>query len=289
MFFGGLVGLCFIISFSSCQREVDGVLTQDGIADSTYLDRMIFVDTTLPAGSDTTAKYLFKYDNSNRLISTIQFEIGGTDTIREEFFYIANDTLPYKQVYHNLDYSAGPLVYFVDTIFYNYTNQVVTKDSTIEWDLSTNSNYGVRVTEFSILPNKVVERSKQYDFVAGGYILFSDNSDTAIVTKQLGNVVFHIDPSPTFISQAQVTYDNKVNPYFKALKIHYPDFQFLNREGWDAQKNNPIHINFEHATGYIVDEIVSYIYRNDNYPLVANRKDVGNNSYYKIIYKYISL
>lgn len=51
-----IIALFMVSSFSSCQKEVEGNLPVLIQSDSSFIDKIIALDTTLPAGADTTEK-----------------------------------------------------------------------------------------------------------------------------------------------------------------------------------------------------------------------------------------
>ena len=85
--------------FSSCQKEVDGSLPDNVQNDSTYLDRLIMIDTTIAAPADTFMMIKYIYDSRKRVSKHIYLAKNGNswDTAStNEFYYLGNDTLPYK-------------------------------------------------------------------------------------------------------------------------------------------------------------------------------------------------
>ena len=88
-----IIALFMVSSFSSCQKEVEGNLPVLIQSDSSFIDKIIALDTTLPAGADTTEKMFFSYDNAKRLSKSTQ--LYGTGFIASsvtDFLYAGNDT-----------------------------------------------------------------------------------------------------------------------------------------------------------------------------------------------------
>jgi hypothetical protein len=266
---GFLIVVSFVVGFISCQKEIDGGVTNNPQSDSSYLDKLFALDTTLPSGMDTVEKAYFIYDNSKRLGKLTDYFFGPsyTDTSIREFFYSGNSTTPYKEIYNDFYSSAHE----VDTIYYTFSNGVVTKDSIISWILSTNSPLGVRASDYVSQGNSVSIYYRDYSLISGNYVLVGSNISTCTTTYSGGNQISQIRTSgySTF-NNVQVTYDNKLNPFAKVLKNKYPYFGSYPGFDWLVQNNNPKTIHYqEQPSDPYQDEQYTYIYRADNYPSSA--------------------
>lgn len=147
----------FLLILSSCQKEPDIILddTNPVLPVTTLLKRYVEVDTTLPPGADTTYKISFTYDNRNRLIKAQYINYYLAPDIYEgtsEYYYTGNDTLPYKFVDTWED--AGST--YRDTVFFFYNNGLVSKDSSIEYKVTTNEFYGTEVAYYTKSGNNTI-------------------------------------------------------------------------------------------------------------------------------------
>lgn len=265
IYLGGLIALVSIIVFSSCQKEIDDSLPQRIQSDSSYIDKAISLDTTLPAGSDTTEKMFFTYDNSKRVSRiTDLYGIGFVDSSITDFLYSGNDSLPYKNIAREVytgvwDYS--------DTAYYTYSGGFIIKDSTITHD-NTNGVIGAIVRQYSISGTSVSKGSRYYDFNGGTFVLQNSSNSTLTVVFTAGNLVLQtlLTGQNTFES-VQASYDNKPNPISKAIKIKYPEADTPDWQSWLLQKNNPSQVQYKEMFGSLETETYVYTYRSDGYPI----------------------
>lgn len=285
----GFLLLIAIVYFSSCQQEINPNILQTPQNDSIYLDKTFGIDTTLPAGADTTDKAFFTYDNSKRLSKLIQlYGTGFNVSTTFDFLYNGNDSLPWKMI----DRDIFPGVYDeADTIYFFYSNAVVSKDSTITWDNMAGMNTGARVTTYLVSGNTVNRTDKHYDFIGGNYVLNNTSQVTINVTSSSGNILTQtlVSGSNTFQS-VQASYDNKPNPFSRALKVRYPEFDTYYWLGWLAQHNNPAQVQYQEVGLPAETEVYNYVYRSDGYPLrFTIATTAGNNSANKVLFFYRSL
>lgn len=288
----GIAGFCsviiLLICFSSCQKEINWGLNNPTQSDSSFLDRTIALDTTLPSGADTIGKDVFAYDNMKRLtkIST-SYGAGFADSALQQFFYNGNETLPFKHVYRDV-YSG---LNMVDTIYYYYSNAVVSKDSVNGWNLVSGANLGAEVSEYTISGTTVTVRDKDYNFVAGNYVLVADNLSVVNISGTGGNLLTQtlVSGSADYES-VQASYDNRFNPLSKVFKIKYSIFASRTLESWLFQNNNATLIQFKEQFSTPETDVFTYIYRNDNYPKSATYSSTAGGSIHnKLLYFYKTL
>jgi hypothetical protein len=284
-----ITAIVLVMFFSSCQKEIDWGFNNKPQSDSSYLDKLFVLDTTLPSGADTIEKIYFKYDNSKRLDKiTDYFSVPSyDDTTIRQFFYSGNSITPFKEVYHDFHLSVD----HVDTIYYTFSNGIITKDSIIEWYLTTSTPLGVQVKDYFSQGNSVIIYSRDYNFVSGNYVLFSSDTSTCTTSFSGGNQLSQIRTSGySNFNEVQVSYDNKLNPFAKVFKIKYPYFGSYPGLDWDLQNNNPKTIHYQELpSDPYEDDQYTYIYRADNYPTSATYFSTHGWPYNKILYLYKSL
>jgi hypothetical protein len=269
-----LVTLSSIVIFS-CQKEVHDNITRrinQNPNDSVLLSEYIELNTTMPSGLDTLLKIVYTYDAEKRLKG--YFLSDGVDYQTVEVFYSGAEIFPYKTV----SFWSNFADVYRDTIFYSYTNGLVSKDSMIEYNNGTNQLFSIEARMFSAIGNNSVIQFRRYltrgsppDYEANG---------TVFKTYQNENIVVQDDSTYSTIGFAydkhqEVKYDNKINPFYKALPIHYPILYY-----WlIAQPNNPIeNISWENP-GYQEHLIYSYSYRQDGYPISVKVIDQVSDSW----------
>lgn len=265
VFAGFISALFFIFFFSSCQKEVEGNLPGLIQSDSSFVDRIIALDTSLPAGSDTTEKMFFSYDNSKRLSKSTQlYGTGFIGSSITDFLYSGNDTLPSKKISREV-YTG--LWDYTDTTYYTYSNGFVVKDSTISHD-NSNNVIGAAVRQYSISGTTVNKGLRTYDFNGGNFVLQSSSNSVLTVIFTAGNLVSQtlVTGTNTFES-VQAVYDNKPNPILKAFKTKYPEADTPDWQSWLVQKNNPSQVQYKEMGSPIETENYVYTYRRDGYPV----------------------
>jgi hypothetical protein len=284
---GGLVLVSFVLGFSSCQKEIDWGLNIPTQNDSSYLDKVIFIDTTLPSGTGTIGKHVFIYDNMKRLTNiTLSYGTGFSDSAIQDLFYTGNETLPFKHVYRDV-YSG---LNIVDTIYYYYSGSVVARDSVNRWNLGSGANLGAKVFEFTINGPTVNIRDKDYNFVSGNYVLASDNLSVVNISGSGGNFISQsIVSGSSAYESVQASYDNKFNPLSKVFKVKYPIFESRSNESWLIQKNNALQIQFMEPFSTQETDVYTYVYRTDNYPVSATFSSTRGGNYNKLLYFYKTL
>ena len=286
--------IVFSVALVSCQKEIDWNTNQPTGSDSTYIALAIALDTTLPVGTDTVQWVTFNYDAQKRLsVMTSLFRGAGTvlDTIQIGFAYNGNDTIPNKYVLDEKYHFGASRNYDQTTVFMNFSNGLVSYDSTLYMNLSTSTNNGARVNRYLSSGSTVTRYETNYDFVAGNYQLSYRDTGVYAVTTTLGNI-----SSQSILSgngayqQATVTYDNKPNPISKALKLRYQLFESPYFEVWSFQPSNTLQVQFQEPFNPVFHETYTYRYRADGYPLSQTyQTDNGAASYNKALYFYRTL
>lgn len=261
----GCIVLLSMIGFVSCQKEVEGSLTEQVGSDTTFLDRIYSLDSISPTQTDTFSKSFLIYDNQKRLKQALTYTVGEIDTFRTDYFYTGTDTLPFKSVDHTLSDIGLGLTYYRDTTFYQYDmNGKIIKDSSLERYVTGNQDFGVSVRDFGISGNKVVIDSRAYDLISGQYVLRNTSvyRKAVFVTTINGNIVQQTDTAFGFSTGIQLTYNNNPDPAYKVNKVHYP---ILYNDGDSEQKNLLISsvVTSPSSTNSFQ---YNYIYRSDGYP-----------------------
>lgn len=281
------ITFCFIISFSSCQREVDGIIV-NGTKDSTILQRLIIIDTHFVSGIDTVTTWNLFYDSNKRLSrlnASYYNNVSGPsrfDGAEEiQFFYSGADRTPMKIVDNYFD-PTPPASNSSDTTFFSYNSSgMITKDST-----GGPTNYEVR-TFTQLANNRFKLHKKRRDFLSGGVYV-----DTTIIFLdwQNGNLLKEVDslwiPS---LSNWQVTemnfnYDSKPNP-FKPIALLYPTPASRDLPSFGIQALFfPTTNNFTREVFGSTIYTMKYEYGTNGLPKIAYDEND-----FKIIFKYTSL
>lgn len=288
--FSCLVLTASILFFSSCQKEINYISTVAPAADSIYLEQVISLDTTI-APADTLDKTVFQYDASKRIKQSLSASgsPGAADTVRHEFFYQGTSNLPFKYVYYVVDNWGGPVYRHSDTIYFQYVNGIVSKDSVLGWNLAIGQNTKAEVREFSISGNIVTKQIRTYQYVSGNYLLAGAGATGYTVTKQADNITNHVLTSGDgYFDQMQCTYDNKPNPLVKAFPVRYPVCESPIINDWNNQMNNPLTVQYKESGSSGTDsELYNYVYRQDNLPSSASfSSSFGFAGYNKLLYIY---
>lgn len=277
--------LCIaLIVFSSCQREVDpGFLrpaNPNNPSDSIYLKQYTELDTTLPTGSDTLLRSLFFYDAQKRVSMISEYDFTFNELSVINYFYAGTDTLPNKIVMTYGDFIND----YRDTSFFTYTNGVVSRDSTITFDITNNMFFDTRVKVFTPSGNNTLVQSRGY-FGYPPVTPVYQWSGALLQTRVNGNLTMQDDTSTyhvkhSFRDHHEAVYDNKTNSFYR-IAIPYPINEFemqknniIEEKAWDLPGIHQIHTRY------------SYIYRSDGYPLTVTISDVINGDKTKGIFTY---
>ena len=273
--------------FSSCQKEADGAFPNTPQSDSSYLDKIFALDTTLTAPLDTVDKMIISYDNAKRVSRITEAYGPGTGSSVSDFLYSGNDSLPYKQISREI-YTG--LYDYTDTVFYVYTGGLVVKDSTITRD-NISSVIGAAVREYTISGSTVNKSQREYNFTGGVFVLANTDFSSLTVVNTGGNLVSQtlVSGANTFQS-VQASFDNKPNPILKTFRIRYPEYDTPNWLGWLLQKNNPSQVQYQEMGGPVETEVYNFAYRADGFPLrFTLSTSAGNALSNKVLFFYKTL
>ncbi|HKO78806.1 MAG TPA: hypothetical protein VJU78_00350, partial [Chitinophagaceae bacterium] len=179
--------------------------------------------------------------------------------------------------------------HYVDTLYFKYTDGIVTKDSILQWNLTTGDYNGLEAREFTISGSKVKRIHRYYGLFSGNYVLVDSDTANFDVTHTAGNLTAHTSSGSSNVF-VQATYDTKLNPLAKVYTVKYPVFDSYLTVDWFTQKNNPLQVQhrFDHSSP-IENEQLTYIYRSDNYPVSATYSSTDGLDYNKLLYFYTAL
>ena len=276
------LSLIAMVIFSSCQKEVDPALgrTTDNTSDSIYLKQYTELDASLPPGSDTILKANIFYDAQKRAVKLTDYNFSFDAQTVIDFFYSGSDTLPYKSIV----YYEEIVTDYRDTIFFWYTNGMVSRDSTISNDITNNIYFGTTVNIFTPGGNSTLVRERGY-FSLPTTTPDYDMSSALLQTRLNGNLTMEDDTTifgikHSFRDHTEASYDNKINPFYK-ITVHYPingfDVQknnLIEERSWDLPRVHERHIRY------------SYIYRSDGYPLSVTETEMISSGIRKGIFTY---
>lgn len=209
--------LCIFSFLVACQQEADILLPNDLLNDSTYISRVIALDTTKPSGSDTLGIFRYSYDHRKRLILIVEKDMYG-GIVRPDanynFYYNGNDTLPARY-----DFTNGSAH---SSSFFSYSGAFVIKDSTTGYDGANNYK---QVTQISPLrPGWYLMKSmREHDLNPGVFEL----TDSIIFSRiySAGNFVSKVDSVWnaavfSYTESSQTQYDQNKNPYWR-FQLYY--------------------------------------------------------------------
>ncbi len=279
----------------SCQKEITADALEDIGNDSTYIKKVISLDSTKPPGLDTgfTAEYF--YDAQKRLIRETETEYGpGTARYiyTDQYKYAGTDTLPNRIISTNNQTADSAI------IFLTYHNGFIVKDSIINYTGGIAEPFQIRYFSTNGSSGYLL-KTYHFDYITGLPVL----TDSITYTRQIsdGNCINGTDKywdknSGTLIGTIsyQNIFDNKKNPFLKlhrwALAYYENDILVLNYYG----KNNvtsysyiPNPVNFP-GSGGLRNMSLAHTYRADDYPS-ETRVVAGVVDFNKILYQYIKL
>jgi hypothetical protein len=280
----------FFAIISSCKKGADNYTTDDPVTnngDGTYLQKFIYLDTTLATGIDTSDVFEFSYDAQKRLSGYVHMlynpGVTGTGRFRSRnsytYSYQSNDTLPYR-VIEDKFYFANPANNGRDTVYHFYQNGNIVKDSIgnaseyATYTFAKLSPTRTRVAFAVYRAPSIVHRDTMYSFT----------------NWQNGNVIQEIDSAKNpitgiyRISDINVSYDSKPNPFKKLVLPYYnpyaPDIDENVLEGYfSPTANNNTYLDWDSDI-----YITRYQYGTNGLPLFS-----WDNNIYKGIYKYVKL
>lgn len=288
--------VCLMITaLASCQREVDGRLSEDVLDDSTTLSKIILLDTTLASGLDTQFVAHFFYDSQARHVgeNIVEYDniSGGRLTYFYRYSYRNNDTLPYKISEKYSDDPDDSLISYL-----TYSNGFIIKDSSADYRAGV--ALSSKVYLFSTLGGgKYFVTISQNDLTTGLSIVI----DSTVYTRGIsaGNVVSGLDSTwmnrnPFTLSRVksfQNSFDNKYSPFGK-LSLWYLGFydNFDNQIYYDFGANNLLseREDFLFPSGSANSLLYSHTYNVHNYPIITRATGSGATGT-KVLYYYTTL
>ncbi len=287
VYLSGFVVLFFVVAFSSCQKEIDDSLPNNVTNDSTVLWKYVVIDTTLSAGLDTLEVHYFEYDNQKRLtrlIDSLREDTSSspayTSSLVTDFFYNGNETLPYKSMGLQKDGTDRRW----DTTYFSFQNGLVSLDSArIQISNVTGITWGIITRSFTVSGTTITMTEKFYSYT--NPIPSCVSNSTVLQTYSNGNIISANGTTTGCVTgsgNVQMNYDNKPNPFYSTIPVHYPTTGFSFVEGNNNQKNN---MTEENSTAFHTQR--SYSYRSNGLPSVVRVNDLNFPSYsYKGIYYY---
>jgi len=299
-----LTGLVLLIFVSSCQREVEGDLTDDVINDNIYIDRIVEVDTTYPSGLDTTYKDQLYYDAQKRLIRVVEtYFDAGTHTVNSTLildrFYSGNDSVPFKIAVEEA-YSTGEIYKDTGFLYYNNNNRII-KDSVVSYDTGIPLHKKVELF-FDEGGGKYLVTRTTNNYITGSF-MFAD-SVRLTRTFSSGNLVSSSDSTFSAMGgplqsvfRYTLSHDNKKNPFIK-LALPYLALQMFGSIGmgenlpqFSSRNNHTSYTLFSWAGGSPNTNSgeVRYVYDNNDYPVLIRYTSTSSPNPQKLFIYYRTL
>lgn len=197
---------CFVISFLSCQKDMDNDLPPQPISGDTLLSRILIYDEVTP---DDAIMFQFKYDDQDRVteIQVIEFDsVGGAMNIHEQystyFYYTGADKKPFKS------FGYTRYVYNDYEVFHYYDDQ----GRRIRDSLGAPDQSHI-IAHFNYSPAKLVIVSSYYD---ENNVLTDQLTDSFNLSR--GNITSAFVPFSVSLDNADAfdyTHDDRENPLAK--------------------------------------------------------------------------
>lgn len=279
-----VIGLLSVLTITSCQREVEGIIGQNQqvLTNNIYLSRVVELDTSYASGLDTFSKTSIVYDASKRLIKVNDtiFEAGSTNIEMigvENRFYNGSDTMPYKFTRWEA-YSNGEDIRDTVFFFYNTGGLTIIKDSTIQYYMG--APFTKTVKKYTDLGGgRYYSDRTAFDYTTG--ILIAKDSILMNRTYTAGNMSMMTDSVyDPFMGQLRYmyrynySYDTKNNPFHRALLPYMAQERSGNTKALysnHASVNNPVSYSFTSIVGLSLNTGSGqsfYEYDSNNYPVV---------------------
>lgn len=284
-----------VIFISSCQKEISWETSGRLNSDSTFLSKIIYLDTTLPAGQDTLYVIVYEYDAQDRLIKITEYlnDNGVIDSYYTNFRYAGNDTLP-------LIMKSTGTFYDSSINYYRYSNGLIAFDSLVNYDGINNSVSTEKV--ISVMPigsDRFLYKEVHPPHIIPGFPAGSGSVDSTIFSRTVanGNLVDGIDSlwsDGIYVDKKVIHYDfdQKKSP-FKKVSFWYNGYYSEASLGiaWGVG-NNPLFVS--ETWGHIgqFTTSVNYDYNADGYPVIARLQMTGPLSlpdYNKLAFVYVKL
>lgn len=282
-----LASFSFIL-FTSCQKEITG--SSPTVADdSTFIQKIVWLDTSLLPGQDTVYYNFYEYDAQKRVsrITITTYDINNTRYVDYyNFSYNGQDTLPYRYSTTQLSSSDSVMSYL------KYSNGFVILDSSRYYNNGTLDNiYWYRFDNTG--GGKFVYTSRYESTAAPGIILTDDSVRYSRVVNN-GNILSYSDSSwfnGIFLTNetGQITFDNKKSPFAKQAfwcqGYYGKQLDFSKLEG----TNNLLSISFSKLSNPPETDTYTYEYNIEDYPAVARISSSNSTDFNKILYIYTHL
>jgi hypothetical protein len=299
--FLGLIAIAALY-FSACQKSLTfednttpNAIDSTANLDSNYLSRYFYIETDLNL-IDTAIKEAYIYDNLKRVTNIFDTTREPTinapyDFFSQQFFYIGNDTLPYKKI-HIAKVNSPSLRNDTITSFYTFSNGNLIIDSSIFFsnNFSFLTNNFVRTVANSIqtcsyLGNKVFGLKRYAILQSTNGILSSYvKSDTATI-DQNGNVIaasyrkVSSNPSSSLFKTATLTYDNNPSALskqnIKKSVSLFEDFYTSIEPGF-TQNNNILKITEMSTNIFTEDFTGQYTYKQNGLPSIVRFPNINS-------------
>jgi hypothetical protein len=218
----------------SCQKEVDdfGTIVNPPAPtnDSIYLDKMyeLYDDGT---GLDTVAIIQFSYDAQKRITKWSITDVLTGPYIDYNYYYNGTDTIPFKTLF--IDYDPGT----PDTILSFHTYDASGKnlqDSSLISRPSSGSN-AIEIFNYSYAPGKRFGDLRKENLQPTTSVYFYRDTASIDASGNIVSIVRYTDEitgNMELYSNANYTYDNKINPFsrqniFKAHQQAYSNEESL--------------------------------------------------------------
>lgn len=276
----------FVIFFllGACQQEADLVLPDQLSADSTYISRVIVLDTTKPSGSDTVTIYSYSYDQRKRLSQVVERDLFGGIVRPDAIYtiqYSGNDTLPFRY-----DFVNGTSI---TSSFYTYSGYFVVKDSTSGFDGVNNYKLVTRISQ--LRPGWFLLKSvRETDSNPGVF----ETMDSVIFSRTYsqGNIINRVDSVWyagvfDYVESVQSQHDNNKGPFWR-FKLFFNGYyeSALPSISFPSLNNLTSESVANSSTGNIMLG-ASYTFTTAGYPSAARIN--GINVFNKYIFEYTHL
>lgn len=266
------------VFISSCQKEISWETNGRLNSDSTFLSKIIYLDTTLPVGQDTLNVILYEYDAQDRLIKITEDinDNGVIDTYYTYFRYTGNDTLPLSMKNTGSFYDSS-------INYYQYSNGLIAYDSLVNY---AGINNGVSTEKvISVMPigsGRFLYKEVRPPHTIPGFPTGSGSVDSTIFSRSVanGNLIDGIDSlwsDGTYVDKKVIhfNFDQKKSP-FKKVSFWYSGYYTEASLGiaWGVG-NNPV---FASETWGGIGQFttsISYDYNADGYPVIARVQMTG--------------
>ena len=286
--FSSLAVVTIMSFFSSCQREVDWNIFQSDNADTTWLTRVVSLDTTKMSGLDTTVIANYRYDANKRLSNYdfIEFDLNNVRYADDYKFHYRNntDSLPYMLS------ASYQYVTDKDTTYFFYQNGFIVKDSSINF--SAGIPLWLWESTYSTVGSNRYLRKKYSTNLSGGtrnpfdstiyYRTVSNGNIISALDSLWGDSGFFLNRNSEQMSfDSQKSFSHRFNNWYLGYSENIMD------ELWPSNGiNNLLSYNFTN-TFSAGSYTITYEYNTAGFPTVARL--AGNPDVNKTIFFYSRL